>query len=173
MSLPRPSSNREACIPVSSQALARQHCAQLTLPIAVGILGATVMPHSIFLGSALATQDRVSTSAVNFDDEDEKLSRRITEGSEYENESALDTMVDRRSPWRRWMITFFGYKASTSSEPLRHSEWENNTLDFVRAHLRHAIVNIITSLLGIAVVINSLWVPYYIRQSSTIDAFRS
>ncbi|VDC05782.1 unnamed protein product [Peniophora sp. CBMAI 1063] len=122
----------------------------------VGILGATVMPHSIFLGSALATQDRVSTTAVPFEDKDEKLSRRMTGESVYENESALDTVIDRRSPWRRWFIAFFGYKASSSTEPQRHSEWENNTLDFIRAHLRHAIVNIITSLLGIAVVINSL-----------------
>ena len=28
--------------------------------LAVGILGATVMPHAIFLGSHLATQDRIS-----------------------------------------------------------------------------------------------------------------
>lgn len=118
------------------------------------------MPHSIFLGSALATQDRVSTTTVPaFDDDyDEKLSRRMTGGSECENESALDTMVDRRTPWRRWTIAFFGYKASSSLEPRRHSEWENNTVEFIRAHLRHAIVNIVTSLLGIAVVINSLYV---------------
>ena len=124
----------------------------------MGILGATVMPHSIFLGSALATQDRVSTKTVTFDNEDEKLPRRGNGDSIYEIESALDTVVDRRRPWRRWFIAFFGYKASLSSEPKRHSEWENNTLDFIRAHLRHAIVNIIVSLLGIAVVINSLYV---------------
>ena len=29
---------------------------------AIGIIGATVMPHSLFLGSALATQDRVASS---------------------------------------------------------------------------------------------------------------
>lgn len=131
----------------------------LWLLIAVGILGATVMPHSIFLGSALATQDRVSTLAVSaFGDEAEKLSPPVTDDTKCENESALDTMVDRRRPWRRWMIALFGYKASSSTGPRNHSEWENNTLDFIRAHLRHAIVNIVTSLLGIAVVINSLYV---------------
>ena len=31
---------------------------------AVGILGATIMPHSLYLGSALATQDRASVKPV-------------------------------------------------------------------------------------------------------------
>ncbi|EEB88195.1 hypothetical protein MPER_14104, partial [Moniliophthora perniciosa FA553] len=30
------------------------------MALSVGILGATVMPHSLFLGSALATQDRIT-----------------------------------------------------------------------------------------------------------------
>src|SRR5712691_3024137 len=32
---------------------------------AVGIIGATVMPHGLFLGSALATQDRASVKPID------------------------------------------------------------------------------------------------------------
>ncbi|ETW87567.1 Mn2+ and Fe2+ transporter of the NRAMP family [Heterobasidion irregulare TC 32-1] len=60
---------------------------------AVGILGATVMPHAIFLGSFLATQDRVRP--------------------------------------------------------------DNNSLEFIQAHLGHGIVDMVMSLLGVAVPINS------------------
>ena len=37
-----------------------------------------------------------------------------------------------------------------------HAGWENNSHSFVRAHLYHGIVDIVLSLLGFAVVINSL-----------------
>ncbi|KAK0219898.1 putative transporter of the NRAMP family [Armillaria fumosa] len=43
----------------------------------VGILGATVMPHSIFLGSALATQDRVAIKSVEEEEKPAKLRQRI------------------------------------------------------------------------------------------------
>ncbi|KAK0192473.1 natural resistance-associated macrophage protein [Armillaria mellea] len=43
----------------------------------VGILGATVMPHSIFLGSALATQDRVAIKSVEEEEKPMKLRQRI------------------------------------------------------------------------------------------------
>ncbi|KAM6495186.1 hypothetical protein JOM56_009809, partial [Amanita muscaria] len=35
---------------------------------AVGIIGAAVMPHSLFLGSALAAQDRISYRITHKDD---------------------------------------------------------------------------------------------------------
>ncbi|THU85442.1 putative transporter of the NRAMP family [Dendrothele bispora CBS 962.96] len=73
----------------------------------VGILGATVMPHSIFLGSALATQDRVSLPNVAVVDEN-------------------------------------------------RSERENNTAEHIKKHLYHGIIDMAVSLLGFAVVINSL-----------------
>ncbi|KIY53634.1 putative transporter of the NRAMP family [Fistulina hepatica ATCC 64428] len=65
------------------------------LYISVGILGATVMPHSLFLGSALATQDRLAMKS-------------------------------------------------------------NNSLSFIRAHMYHGMVDVAGSLLGFAVLINSL-----------------
>ena len=39
-----------------------------------------------------------------------------------------------------------------------HSTWNNRTQSFVKAHLTHAIVDIVMSLLGFAVIINSLYV---------------
>ncbi|KAF9062045.1 smf Mn2+ and Fe2+ transporter [Rhodocollybia butyracea] len=71
----------------------------------IGILGATVMPHSLFLGSALATQDRDS----------------------------LPPSVEESR------ITLFSSSAI-----------------FVKRHLYHGIVDMVGSLLGFAVVINSI-----------------
>ncbi|KAJ7722589.1 natural resistance-associated macrophage protein-domain-containing protein [Mycena metata] len=85
----------------------------------VGILGATVMPHTLFLGSALATQDRETPPPVV------KLKPL----------QATDS-------------------GSTRAE--HHADRENNSLDFIRAHLSHAIVDIVGSLLSFAVLINSL-----------------
>ncbi|KAF8971905.1 natural resistance-associated macrophage protein-domain-containing protein [Flammula alnicola] len=73
----------------------------------VGIIGATVMPHSLFLGSALATQDRPPASAY-------------------------------------------------STAATRHSERQNNSFEFIRAHIYHGTVDVVGSLLGFAVMINSL-----------------
>ncbi len=92
----------------------------------VGILGATVMPHSIFLGSALATQDRVATKSVEEEEEKPvKLQQRI------------------RSAFRMAPI----------SPPLTLS---NNSLSFIKLHLYHGIADVVLSLLCFAVVINSL-----------------
>ncbi|KAK0217351.1 natural resistance-associated macrophage protein [Armillaria nabsnona] len=92
----------------------------------VGILGATVMPHSIFLGSALATQDRVATKSVEEEEEKPvKLRQRI------------------RSTFRMAPI----------SPPLTLS---NNSLSFIKLHLYHGIADVVLSLLCFAVVINSL-----------------
>ncbi|KAI0059413.1 smf Mn2+ and Fe2+ transporter [Artomyces pyxidatus] len=91
----------------------------------VGILGATVMPHSLFLGSALSTQDRVSPAPA-----------KSTSIESLDNVSA--TIND------------------PITDPKNHSERENNSWQFVQAHLSHGIVDVVVSLLGLAVIINSL-----------------
>ncbi|KAJ7687435.1 putative transporter of the NRAMP family [Mycena rosella] len=78
----------------------------------VGVLGATVMPHSLFLGSTLATQDRVTVERLE-----------------------VLHVADSRET---------------------HADRENNTLDFIRAHLNHGIFDVVGSLLGFAVLINSM-----------------
>ena len=42
--------------------------------------------------------------------------------------------------------------------PRSHAERENRPYAFVRAHLYHGIVDMVVSLLGLAVVINSMYV---------------
>jgi pullulanase/glycogen debranching enzyme len=37
-----------------------------------------------------------------------------------------------------------------------HADKPNNSLSFIKAHLHHAIVDVVVNLLGLAVIINSL-----------------
>ena len=106
----------------------------------VGILGATVMPHSLFLGSALATQDRVSINPTATNEEAPRSPRPMT------LKGLSDTCADAFRVTRVDPVMF----------PNAHADHTNNSLAFVRAHLYHGIVNVVTSLVGIAVTINSL-----------------
>lgn len=47
---------------------------------------------------------------------------------------------------------------SSKDSEKTHFSWVNNSLDFVRAHLTHGIVDVVMSLMGFAVVINALFV---------------
>lgn len=47
-------------------------------------------------------------------------------------------------------------RTETSDEFASHADKPNNSLSFVKAHLHHAIVDLVVNLLGLAVVINSL-----------------
>ncbi|KAL1749208.1 natural resistance-associated macrophage protein-domain-containing protein [Schizophyllum fasciatum] len=119
----------------------------------VGILGATVMPHSLFLGSALATQDRVSPpkpsmSTDSLDDID-SLSPPST------RPSPMRHLYNKSQQWLRASFRAPPPNAS-SSNALSHADHENHSLPFIRAHLYHGIADIIGSLLGFAVLINSL-----------------
>jgi len=105
---------------------------------AVGIIGATVMPHGLFLGSALATQDRASVKPVD-----------------------LPSMPDQRATRSkgllgRFLDLFRPTHTDAQDEYASHADRPNNSLSFVKAHLHHSVVDIIVNLLGIAVVINSL-----------------
>jgi metal iron transporter len=128
------------------------------------------MPHSIFLGSALATQDRADMSPVLDEPEDTKtcisMSSETVEGCSEDLAGPADSpalriivpagpRLTRQSFWK----AFRGHSVRNVAEPRHHSERENNSLAFVNAHLRHGIVNLAISLLGLAVVINSLYAP--------------
>ncbi|KAG7447417.1 putative transporter of the NRAMP family [Guyanagaster necrorhizus] len=95
----------------------------------VGIIGATVMPHSLFLGSALATQDRVSDPTESLDP--------------MEKPESLNFKQRIRSAFRILPM-------SPPQTPT------GNPLSFVKIHLYHGIVDVVLSLLGFAIVINSL-----------------
>ncbi|OJA18838.1 hypothetical protein AZE42_00814 [Rhizopogon vesiculosus] len=108
---------------------------------AIGIIGATVMPHALFLGSNLATQDRVSQPP-----------------------QPLPPPVDtRRSSFlqrlqRVWTSTFYISRSQhndTKDLTTSHEFRTNNSMDFIRSHLGHGTADVILSLLGLAVPINS------------------
>ncbi|KAK0200834.1 natural resistance-associated macrophage protein [Desarmillaria ectypa] len=94
----------------------------------VGIIGATVMPHSLFLGSALATQDRVSDLS-----------------------DSLPLDLEKPQTFRQRIRSVF--RIPPMSPPQTPT---NNPLSFVKTHLYHGIADVVISLLCFAVVINSL-----------------
>ncbi|KZT73252.1 Nramp-domain-containing protein [Daedalea quercina L-15889] len=136
----------------------------------ISILGATVMPHSLFLGSAFATQEREKPRPSALDDE-VALTKVETKDSTASSLSSV-SFPERPRPWyRRWSMRSVRDYAVRSvkgwfavvragpeegSEVKSHAEWENHSLAFVKTHLNHGIVDMTISLLGIAVVINSL-----------------
>ncbi|KAG1826250.1 natural resistance-associated macrophage protein-domain-containing protein [Suillus subaureus] len=108
---------------------------------AIGIIGATVMPHGLFLGSNLATQDRVSQPP-----------------------QSLPTPADARRPSffqrfeRFWRDIIYFSRSERDNEKdytSPHGLRQNNSIEFIRAHLGHGTVDLIFSLLGLAVPINS------------------
>lgn len=113
---------------------------------AVGILGATVMPHALFLGSSLAAQDRVSLSPLSPPELPGPAIRR-----------------DLRLRIKALFAPLFSVSRAeriTSSRDYRgrYGERENNTLLFIHQHLKHGVVDVVTSLLALAIPINSAWV---------------
>lgn len=130
----------------------------MDIPVAIGIIGATVMPHSIFLGSALATQDRLEG---NYGPTDAARTRR-TDTPDW-GSAAPDSITDRYRPsffsrFRTAFLELFRVSSieSMPNDPKSHAEHENKGYAFVRAHIYHGMVDITVSLLGIAVVINSM-----------------
>lgn len=125
---------------------------------AVGVIGATVMPHSLFLGSALATQDRVSTIPPL--KPKEKLVKSLSMTSDdYENATKTTDFCQR---WRitclEWFTSPFRVPPAdpSAAQVKTHADRVNRPLSFVRAHLNHGIFDVVASLLGFAVLINSL-----------------
>ncbi|KAI6136223.1 smf Mn2+ and Fe2+ transporter [Pisolithus thermaeus] len=152
----------------------------------VGILGATIMPHSLFLGSHLATQDRMakaplkevhtrSESASLASPQHKTFLQRlyhfvrqpcnafscdciIEDNAVCEPTAAQPaTFLERLHIYHR---RFFGvFRSDESYYPanvLTHADRENNSLPFIRAHIYHGMVDMIVSLLGFAVIINAL-----------------
>lgn len=126
-----------------------------TLP-AVGIIGATVMPHTLFLGSTLATQDRVSfrasdnsaTSTVIGQDLDEsKPTVKVSFLRRFLRQSKLSLIAAFRKP----------PASDYDNTALSYSDRENNSVGFIRAHINHGMFDMAGSLLGFAIMINSLY----------------
>lgn len=95
------------------------------------------MPHALFLGSALATQDRASVKSASLPT---MPNIRVTESKRFP-----EKFFDLFRPVR-----------TDTDEFATHADRPNNSLSFIKAHLHHAIVDIVVNLLGLAVIINSL-----------------
>ncbi|KIJ68683.1 hypothetical protein HYDPIDRAFT_81919 [Hydnomerulius pinastri MD-312] len=107
---------------------------------AIGIVGATVMPHALFLGSNLSTQDRVSTAP-------QLPSPAAT--------PAFSLRYKLKQLWRSMFYFSRIDREDLKDTTTRHEFRVNNTLEFVKAHMTHGTVDVIISLLAVAVPINS------------------
>lgn len=147
------------------------------------------MPHALFLGSSLATLDRVATqpdkqiAALEENDENAVIKRKgkqfinmlfrmkkvggRTKEGEVEGSEPGPSKVPTSEVEGKSDMTYPPQptqpEATESSEDrvTSHSTHKNNSSQFVRSHLTHAIVDIVMSLLGFAVVINSAYVPAF------------
>lgn len=119
------------------------------------------MPHSLFLGSTLATQDRISFRAT------ERVSSLTPVNSKEAEAEGLHPVkrVEEVSFIRRLYEDCKGSVLGAFRKPpgrvytttaTRHSEHQNNPFEFVRAHIYHGTFDVVGSLLGFAVMINSL-----------------
>ncbi|KAH9929791.1 natural resistance-associated macrophage protein-domain-containing protein [Fomitopsis serialis] len=119
---------------------------------AIGILGATVMPHSLFLGSALATQSasrrRTNSAWESTPTLGEKTRSFMTNVKAGFSKDSLVGGAKR--------VFQMGRVAEEERPPKNHAEHENHDLGFVRRHLTHGIVDMVVSLLGLALVVNAL-----------------
>lgn len=110
------------------------------------------MPHSLFLGSHLATQDRESKESIVPVSQlsKEARERESTEVSGHERLKYIG-----RAIWQSFRSLFIAEEL-TGTRPKSHEHRENNALEFVQSHLHHGIVDVVGSLLGFAVIINAL-----------------
>ena len=121
------------------------------------------MPHSLFLGSSLATQDRISFRAP------QDTGSNNTVGKGETDDSLKNQPSERVSHLRR----FYGkFKKSILDAFLKphasmfcHGERQNNSFEFVRAHIYYGMFDMVGSLIGFAVMINSLYVFFFFLKS--------
>lgn len=107
------------------------------------------MPHGIFLGSHLATQDRIgmplsdvpSTFSDDLTTEEKKTWRYRIFG---------DVIHNCRTAFRILPVSHY------ATVPKTHAEHENPPYEFVHAHIYHGMIDLTVNLLGIAVIVNSL-----------------
>ncbi len=118
------------------------------------------MPHSLFLGSALATQDRVHhlpdpTMEVQLQTIDSSVS--AASGDTLPSKKKLGLVEYIRAGAKRH-FRIVNITDATRPDLASHAEHTNRPYSFVRLHLYHGIVDMVISLLGLAVVINSMCV---------------
>lgn len=109
------------------------------------------MPHGLFLGSALATQDRLSVSSPKaqngekeFDDAPPRSSHFGPSRVIVVLKESICALFRKPSPSE--------YSTAANS----HTDHENRPYAFVKAHVYHGTVDLVINLMFIAVAINSM-----------------
>lgn len=115
---------------------------------AIGIIGATVMPHGLFLGSHFSTQDRLTS-----------LHPALPSPVATQRSSLRSSLQQR---CRNIFSSKSASQDDCTDKSTRHELRQNNRFPFIQAHLTHAIVDIIFSLLVVAVPINSAYAFSYL-----------
>ena len=131
------------------------------------------MPHSLFLGSALATQDRISFRADPKEDLDAlpgTHNNTINKKDITDDSLQLSLQNQRRSSSGRYLRRIYGkFKKFVLDAFIKppppananmngNGERQNNSFEFVRAHIYYGMFDMVGSLFGFAVMINSLYV---------------
>src|SRR6267154_1031372 len=115
------------------------------------------MPHSLFLGSHLATQNRVSKESLA---QIKPLSDKAPGRESTQTISRRELLrCLARAIWRSFKSLFIVSRIELeepNARPKSHEHRENNALEFVQSHLYHGMVDVVVSLLGFAVIINAL-----------------
>lgn len=101
------------------------------------------MPHALFLGSFLATRNRVAGNPTSLP-------------TPVHADSTAPGALRRARIWFRSLFEVSRLERKTSSRDYRNKYGrENNELSFVQAHLTHGLIDVVVSLLAIAIPINS------------------
>jgi metal iron transporter len=118
------------------------------------------MPHSLFLGSHLATQDRLSKEPLVPVSPVSSLSSKVLERELTETTSRREhVQYLGQVIWRKFRSLFVVSPSeleALNARPKSYKDRENHSLEFVRSHLYHGMVDMVSSLLSLAVVINAL-----------------
>jgi len=105
------------------------------------------MPHALFLGSSLATQDRVNIAPL-----EDNLSPPASSRAGFKSK-----VLKIVNPLFR--ITRADRTVSTIDYRTKYGERDNNSLTFINQHLSHGIADVVISLIALAIPINSALVP--------------
>ena len=105
------------------------------------------MPHALFLGSSLATQDRVNIAPL-----EDKLPPPAS------SRPGFKSMV-QKIVGPLFQITHADRTVSTIDYRTKYGERDNNALTFINQHLSHGIADVVTNLIALAIPINFALVP--------------
>ncbi|KAG8742385.1 hypothetical protein FRC10_001607 [Ceratobasidium sp. 414] len=124
----------------------------------IGILGATVMPHAIFLGSSLATLDRVSPAPSLESLPTPQAEKNLTLKQKISRASSALFYVERKPKGNPVMHTRgadmrvgsleFHSRDEMPASPIGQShlaptrKYLNNSVEFIKEHLGHAVIDI-------------------------------